>query len=83
MKLNKFEIKILDGLVWSVLSRYITKSRINHAYRSTYGYWKHKYKIASIFINDPDKFQEWINNNPPGDSVYICVGKIGKKEKEK
>ncbi|MDA2921133.1 hypothetical protein MYX76_16860 [Desulfobacterota bacterium AH_259_B03_O07] len=35
--------------------------------------------ISKYISNDPDKFHEWINNNPPEDSVYICMGKIGKK----
>ncbi len=36
-----------------------------------------------IWYYDPDKFHEWINNNPPKGSVCLCVAKIERKDKSK
>ena len=81
MRLTQFEMAILKGVLHQVFAGTITRTHIAQVIEG-WGRWKHQYKAISIFVDNPDGFKEWAENSS-NDSLYICVGRLKKPEKNK
>jgi len=75
MKLTKFDIQIIEESIKRIISQKIDKSYKNWNCEGKKEY-KNTYRNLSVFLDDPDNFNKWIQENPPKNSIYICVGKI-------
>lgn len=75
MKLTKFDIQILEESIKRIISQRIDKSYKNWICEGK-GEHKKAYRNLSVFLDDPEDFKDWIKNDPPNNSIYICVRKI-------
>lgn len=81
MKLTQFERAILKEILNRIFAGAITRTHIDKVIEG-WGRWKHQYRAISIFVDNPDGFNEWAGTSS-GDSLYICVGRLKKPEKKK